>query len=39
MIINSPNKFHRNKRHLLKLNDKYYLEEEYLEKYIKRIDN
>ncbi len=35
MIINSPNKFHRNKRHLLKLNDKYYLEEEYLEKIYK----
>ena len=36
IIINNPGKFHRNKRHLLKLNDKYYLEEEYLEKIYKK---
>lgn len=36
IIINNPNKFHRNKRHLLKLDNKYYLESEYLEKKYKK---
>lgn len=36
IIINHPDKFHRNKRHLLKLGNKYYLENEYLEKKYKK---
>ena len=31
-IINSKEKFYRNRRHLIKVGDKYYLEDEYLEK-------
>ena len=36
IIINNPSKFHRNKRHLLKIGDKYYPETEYLEKIYKK---
>lgn len=35
IIINNINKFHRNKRHLLKTSNKYYLEEEILKKIYK----
>ena len=35
IIINNINKFHRNKRHLLKTANKYYLEEEILKKIYK----
>lgn len=31
-IINSKEKFYRNRCHLIKVGDKYYLEDEYLEK-------
>lgn len=36
IIINSPKSFHRNKRHLIKQRDKYYLEKEFLEKFYKK---
>lgn len=35
VIIQNINNFHKNKRHLLKLNDKYYLENEILQKIYK----
>ena len=36
IIIDSINKFHRNKYHLIKIADSYYLEEELLAKYYKK---
>ena len=39
IIINKNTNFHRNKRHLLKIGEKYYLESEYLEKLYKKLKN
>ncbi len=36
-IINNSEKFYRNKRHLIKEDNKYYLEDEYLEKKYKKV--
>ena len=35
-LINNLNNFYRNRRHIIKDNDKYYLEREYLEKIYKK---
>ena len=35
-IISNDNNFYRNKKHIIKSNDKYYLEREYLEKMYKK---
>lgn len=36
-IINSADKFHRNCKHIIKENNEYYLEKEYLEKKYKKV--
>ena len=35
-LISNQNNFYRNKRHIIKYNDKYYLEREYLKKIYKK---
>lgn len=37
IIIKSPHNFYKNKAHVIRENDKYYLEKEYLEKKYKKI--